>query len=174
MGVLQGLGNLGQTNIHQDTEVGGKAFSSSDIISQSAIVIKNAKLKLQQSLQTGLTNSEVQNLGADYLDEQVSNLENVFNQLNLIQNEKAVNGILTSKSIERLVKTTEEIKQEKNRLSEKLLSAENDGNISGDTLAKMKQTAQTLVNTEMTLQKFLDTLNISHRPGQQILQESDT
>merc|ERR1711915_595777 len=68
---------LGQSNSQQGLTLFGQTTSKSDILSQSANEIKNAKLMLQQSLLTGLNNNEVIDLAAGYLEEDTSNLENI-------------------------------------------------------------------------------------------------
>merc|ERR1711915_586345 len=126
---------LGQSNSQQGSTLFGQTTSQSDILSQSANEIKNAKLMLQQSLLTGLNNNEVIDLAAGYLDEDTSNLENILDQMSALEKEKNLFGKLSSKSVNDLKKINEQIKQQKDRLSNKLTAAENSGKITGNTLA---------------------------------------
>ena len=78
-------------------------------------------------------------MATGFLKQDTLNLDTIFEKLAVLGRENVQFGKLSSKSIEDLKKVTDQLKYQKNRLSEKLLEAENNGQIKGNTLANMKK-----------------------------------
>merc|ERR1712228_619881 len=154
--------------VHTSSQEAAGVFGQSNLISQSAHAVQNAKLILQQSLQNGVDNNEVQNLATGYLKEDTLNLDKIFQHLSVLGREKAQFGKLSSKSIEDLKKVTDQLKYQKNKLSEKLLVAENNAQIKGNTLANLKESEQALASIENTLKSFSNSLGMSEKMEQQL------
>merc|ERR1712098_946074 len=125
-----------------------------DILAQTANAVKNAKLALQQNLQGGQKNNEVQGIAAGYIDQETTKLDDIVGELAKLSTEKEVNGKLSTESKEKVKEITEQIAEEKKAISNKLAVAQVNGQISGNTLDNMKKSEQLLGNIESALQHY--------------------
>merc|ERR1712240_195732 len=145
--VISALDIFGQPT-HKQVE------EQADILAQTANAVKNAKLALQQNLQGGQKNNEVQGIAAGYIDQETTKLDDIVGELAKLSTEKEVNGKLSTESKEKVKEITEQIAEEKEAISNKLAVAQVNGQISGNTLDNMKKSEQLLGNIESALQHY--------------------
>merc|ERR1712058_36255 len=145
--VISALDIFGQPT-HKQVE------EQADILAQTANAVKNAKLALQQNLQGGQKNNEVQGIAAGYIDQETTKLDDIVGELAKLSTEKEVNGKLSTESKEKVKEITEQIAEEKKAISNKLAVAQVNGQISGNTLDNMKKSEQLLGNIESALQHY--------------------
>merc|ERR1712066_221844 len=145
--VISALDIFGQPT-HKQVE------EQADILAQTTNAVKNAKLALQQNLQGGQKNSEVQGIAAGYIDQETTKLDDIVGELAKLSTEKEVNGKLSTESKEKVKEITEQIAEEKKAISNKLAVAQVNGQISGNTLDNMKKSEQLLGNIESALQHY--------------------
>merc|ERR1712142_634883 len=145
--VISALDIFGQPT-HKQVE------EQADILAQTANAVKNAKLALQQNLQGGQKNNEVQGIAAGYIDQETTKLDDIVGELAKLSTEKKVNGKLSTESKEKVKEITEQIAEEKKAISNKLAVAQVNGQISGNTLDNMKKSEQLLGNIESALQHY--------------------
>merc|ERR1711872_278607 len=131
----------------------GKA-KQADLLAQTANAVKNAKLALQENLQGGQKNNEVQGVDAGYIDQETTKLDDIVGELSKLSTEKKVNGELSTESKEKVKELTEQIAEEKKAISSKVAVAQVNGQISGKTLDNMKKSEQLLGNIESVLQNY--------------------
>merc|ERR1711931_13000 len=149
--VISALDIFGQPTHKQ---VGMGKAKQADLLAQTANAVKNAKLALQENLQGGQKNNEVQGVDAGYIDQETTKLDDIVGELAKLSTEKEVNGKLSTESKEKVKEITEQIAEEKKAISNKLAVAQVNGQISGNTLDNMKKSEQLLGNIESALQHY--------------------
>merc|ERR1712098_562790 len=143
----------------------GKA-KQADLLAQTANAVKNAKLALQENLQGGQKNNEVQGVDAGYIDQETTKLDDIVGELSKLSTEKKVNGELSTESKEKVKELTEQIAEEKKAISNKVAVAQVNVQISGKTLDNMKKSEQLLGNIESVLQNYDEEEETSQATGQ--------
>merc|ERR1712240_858883 len=161
--VISALDIFGQPTHKQ---VGMGKAKQADLLAQTANAVKNAKLALQENLQGGQKNNEVQGVDAGYIDQETTKLDDIVGELSKLSTEKKVNGELSTESKEKVKELTEQIAEEKKAISNKVAVAQVNGQISGKTLDNMKKSEQLLGNIESVLQNYDEEEETSQATGQ--------